>query len=43
MENGNMIRKNNINLIEWIYENIVDFTDENDTSELTWESTQRRP
>ena len=41
MENGNMIRKNNKNLIEWVYENIVDFTDENDTSTLTWNSTQK--
>ena len=40
MENGNMIRKNSKNLIEWVYENIVDFTDENDTSTLTWNSTQ---
>ena len=35
-----MIRKNSKNLIEWVYENIVDFTDENDTSTLTWNSTQ---
>ena len=41
MENGNMIRKNSKNLIEWVYENIVDFTDENDTSTLTWNSTQK--
>lgn len=36
-----MIRKNSKNLIEWVYENIVDFTDENDTSTLTWNSTQK--
>lgn len=41
MENGNMIRKNSKNLIEWVYKNIVDFTDENDTSTLTWNSTQK--
>ena len=36
-----MIRKNNKNLLDWIYENIIDFTDENDTSTLTWQSTQK--
>ena len=39
MENGNMIRKNNKNIMEWIYENILDFTAENDTSGLNWDST----
>lgn len=36
-----MIRKNNKKLLNWIYKYIIDFTDENDTSELTWESTQK--
>lgn len=36
-----VIRKNNEQLLNWIYENILDFTDENDTSELTWNSTQK--
>ena len=35
-----MIRKTNKHLLNWIYEYILDFTDENDTSTLTWESTQ---
>lgn len=39
MENGNMIRKNSKNLIGWVYENVIDFTAENDTSGLTWDST----
>ena len=35
-----MIRKNNKDLLNWIYQYVLDFTDENDTSPLTWESTQ---
>lgn len=34
-----MISKNSEHLIEWVYDYILDFTDENDTSGLTWEST----
>lgn len=34
-----MIRKNSKNLIEWIYEYVIDFTAESDTSGLTWNST----
>lgn len=36
-----MIRKSNNNLLNWIYKYILDFTDENDTSGLTWESTHK--
>lgn len=39
MENGNMIRKNSKDLIGWVYEHVIDFTAENDTSGLTWNST----
>ncbi len=39
MVNKKMIRKTNKNLLNWIYEYIIDFTDENDTSGLTWTST----
>ncbi|MDO5815456.1 MAG: hypothetical protein Q4Q18_07445 [Methanobrevibacter sp.] len=35
-----MIRKTDENLLNWIYEHIIDFTDENDTSGLTWESSR---
>lgn len=35
-----MIRKTNKDLLNWIYKYVVDFTEENDTSKLTWESTQ---
>ena len=34
-----MIRKSNKNLLNWIYEYIIDFTDEKDVSGLTWTST----
>lgn len=36
-----MIRKRDKNLLNWIYEHVIDFTDENDTSGLTWESTPK--
>ena len=36
-----MISKNDANLLNWIYENVIDFTDENDTSGLTWESNNK--
>lgn len=35
-----MIRKTDENLLNWIYEHVIDFTDENDTSGLTWESSR---
>lgn len=35
-----MIRKTDENLLNWIYEYVIDFTDENDTSGLTWESSR---
>ena len=34
-----MIRKNSKDLIGWVYEHVIDFTAENDTSGLTWNST----
>lgn len=36
-----MIQKSDKNLLKWIYEYIIDFTDENDTSGLTWESSHK--
>lgn len=39
MRNKKMIRKTNKQLLNWIYEYIIDFTDEKDTSGLTWSST----
>lgn len=36
-----MVRKSNNDLLNWIYEYILDFTDENDTSGLSWESTHK--
>ncbi|WP_458402747.1 hypothetical protein [Methanobrevibacter sp.] len=36
-----MIRKSNENLLKWIYKYIIDFTNENDVSGLTWESTHK--
>ena len=34
-----MIRKTDSSLLNWIYKHVVDFTDENDKSGLTWNST----
>lgn len=34
-----MIRKSNKELLNWIYKYVIDFTDESNSSELTWEST----
>lgn len=36
-----MIPKNDENLLEWIFENATDFTDENNTSTLIWASTNK--
>lgn len=36
-----MIRKTDSSLLNWIYKHVVDFTDEEDTSCLTWESTNK--
>ncbi|WP_304047129.1 hypothetical protein [Methanobrevibacter gottschalkii] len=34
-----MIRKTDSSLLNWIYKHVVDFTDENDKSGLSWNST----
>lgn len=34
-----MIRKNSTDLLNWIYDLVVDFEDENDDSGLSWDST----
>ena len=35
-----MIRKTDKDLLKWVYDNIVNFEDENDDSGLTWNSTR---
>jgi hypothetical protein len=34
-----MIRKNDEDLLNWIYDLVIDFEDENDESGLSWDST----
>ena len=36
-----MISKTDTSLLNWIYKHVIDFTDENDNSGLTWESTNK--
>lgn len=36
-----MIKKTSDNLMNWIYKHVIDFTDENDKSGLSWNSTNK--